>query len=167
MKNKPFIIHPSPASHHDATLMELRRLRAGALFERGVHQAEVARRFNVSRTAVHYWYIIWEKEGEEGLRNGRPGPKPRFTAEKIAIVRAALLKGARRGGYDTELWTLGRVTNVIRRKTRIRISQTHTWRLLHAMGWSSQKPETRYRNRNESAIKKWKEERWPAIQKRG
>lgn len=167
MNNKPFIIHPSPASHQDAKTLEKRRLKAGALFEKGIRQAQVARRLKVSRVAVHYWYIMWEKKGKEGLRSGRPGPKSRFNGEKISKIRETLLKGAGAAGYNTELWTLARVADMIRRRTRIRIGQTHAWRILRAMGWSNQKPETRYRDRNEAAIKQWKQNRWPAIQKKG
>lgn len=164
---KLFIIRPSPASHHDATTREKRRLKAGKLFEKGIHQAEVARRLTVSRTAVHYWYIIGKKKGEDGLRRGRPGPKPQLTQQKLVRVTRALVKGPLAAGYATNLWTLARVADIIKRKTRINVSQTHTWRILHAPGWSNQKTETRYRNRNEAAIKRWKEESWLRIQKRG
>lgn len=164
---KPFIIHPSPASHRDVHKLEKRRLKAGHLFAKGTHQAEVARRLAVSRTAVHYWYITWKKKGKDGLRHGRPGPKPRLTGKKLMRVKQALADGPLAAGYSTDLWTLGRVANIINRKTRVSVSQTHTWRILQALGWSNQKPETRYRNRDEAAIKRWKEESWPRIQKKG
>lgn len=162
-----FIIHPSPASRQDANALEQRRFKAVKLFKKGVHQAEVARQLKVTRTAVHYWYITWEKDGKEGLTRGRPGPKSLFTPEKLKTVERMLLKGAGNAGYSTELWTLQRVAEVIRKTTRVSFSQTHTWRILRAMGWSSQKPETHSRNRNEAAIQRWQQDRWPVIQKKG
>jgi transposase len=164
---KPFIIHPSPASHHDAQTLEKRRLKAGKLFEKGIHQAEIARRLKVSRQAVHYWYAVWKKKGTGGLRCHRPGPKPRLTAKKLAKVARALAQGPIAAGYDTNLWTLARIAAVIQKKTRISYGTSQVWYLLQALGWSNQKPETRYRDRNETAIKRWKEESWPRIQKRG
>lgn len=164
---KQFIIHPSPASHQDAKNMERRRFKAGKLFTKGIQQAEVARRLKVSRAAVHYWYITWQKKGKDGLRSNRPGPKPRLTEERLARVKKALVRGPLAAGYDTNLWTLVRVAEVIRRKARVSYGTSQVWYLLHSLGWTSQKPETRYRNRNESAIKRWKKESWQRIQKRG
>lgn len=164
---KTFIIHPSPASHQDAKDLERRRLKAGTLFERGVHQAEIARRLDVSRAAVHYWHITWRKKGKEGLRRRRPGPRSQLTEKKLMHVKWALEKGPIAAGYDTNLWTLARVARVIQRTARVSYGTSQVWYLLRSLGWTSQKPETRYRNRNEAAIKKWKEESWPRIQKRG
>lgn len=164
---KPFIIHPSPASHHDAKKLEQRRFKAEKLFARNIHQAEVARRLRVSRAAAHYWYITWKKKGKDGLRRKQPGPKPRLTEKKLAVLSQALLAGPLAAGYGTNLWTLGRVADTIKRRVHVSVSQTHAWRILQALGWTSQKPETRYRDRNEAAIKRWKEESWPRIQKRG
>lgn len=164
---KTFIIHPSPASHHDAKNLECRRLKAGMLFEREVHQAEIARRLGVSRVAVHYWYITWKKKGKDGLRRGRPGPKPRLTLKKFERVKRALEKGPIAAGYDTNLWTLARIALLIQRTVRVSYGTSQVWYLLRSLGWTSQKPETRYRNRNEAAIRRWKEEKWPAIQKKG
>jgi transposase len=38
-------------------------------------------------------------------------------------------------------------------------------RLLHKLGWSSQKPEQRARERNEDDIARWHREDWPRIKK--
>lgn len=164
---KPFIIHPSPASHQDAHVLEQRRFKAEKLFTAGIHRAEIARRCKVTRTAVHYWYTTWQRQGKDGLRRGRPGPKPRLTAKKLVKVKQTLREGPLAAGYDTNLWTLARIAKVIRRTAHIAYGTTQVWYLLRALGWTSQKPETRARNRNEAAIKRWQEESWPRIQKRG
>lgn len=164
---KPFIIHPSPASHHNAQVLEERRRKAGKLFEKGIRQAEVARRLNVSRTAVHYWHTAWKKKGKGGLLRNRPGPKPHLTEKKLVKIKQALVKGPIAAGYDTNLWTLARIADTIRKKTRISYGTSQVWYLLRSLGWTSQKPETQYRDRNEAVIKRWKEQSWPRIQKRG
>lgn len=164
---KPFIIHPSPASHHDAKALEKRRLKAGKLFKRGIRQAEVARRLNVSRAAVHYWNTTWKKKGKDGLRRNRSGPKPQLTEKKLVKIKRALAQGPIAAGYDTNLWTLARIADTIRKRTRISYGTSQAWYLLRSLGWTSQKPETRYRDRNEAAIKRWQEKSWPRIKKRG
>lgn len=164
---KPFIIHPSPASHQDVKARERRRRKAAAFFARGLRQAEVARRLGVTKPAVHYWYTTWKQRGKEGLSARRPGPRSQLTPEKARRVRELLLRGASAAGYDTDLWTLQRIAATLQSSLRLTYGITQTWYLLHALGWSNQKPETRYRDRNEAAIKRWKEVRWPAIQKKG
>lgn len=168
MKNKPFIIHPSPSSQRDAKALTHRRLKAARFFKKGVRQVEVAHRLKVSRAAVHYWYTTWKKYGEEGLRShGHPGPQSKLTPDKARIITRILLRGAGDAGYATELWTLPRIAEVMKKRTHISYHPGHVWKVIHALGFTCQKPETRYRNRNEAAIKRWKEQRWPAIQKRG
>src|SRR6185437_3093668 len=56
--------------------LQRRRLRAGRLLLRGVPQAEVARRVEVTRTTVSAWNEQLESGGLEALKRrprGRPG----------------------------------------------------------------------------------------------
>ena len=41
----------------------------------------------------------------------------------------------------------------------------HVWKILHGLGWSSQKPEARARERDEKAIGRWRKKAWPRIKK--
>lgn len=164
---KPFIIHPSPASRREAQVFEQRRLRAVKFFENGMRQAAVARRLRVTKPAVHYWYTTWQQAGKAGLRARRPGPRPQLTPEKAAHLRQILLRGAHAAGYATELWTLQRIAQTLRAKLRLSYQTSQVWYIMRALGWSNQKPETRYRDRNEAAIKRWQQDTWPRIQKKG
>lgn len=164
---KPLIIHPSRVSRQDAKVLERRRLKAATLFARGLRQAEVARRLKVTKPAVHYWYTTWKRRGRSGLSARRPGPRSQLTPRKVKQVRALLFRGASAAGYDTDLWTLQRISSTLRSSLRLTYGITQVWYLLQALGWSNQKPETRCRDRHEAAIRRWKEIRWPAIQKRG
>ena len=80
-------------------------------------------------------------------------------------VHQALIEGPVVWGYENELWTLPRVTEVIRNITGIRYHPGHVWRLLQQLGWSRQKPTTRARERDEEAIDRWVHETWPAVKK--
>jgi Winged helix-turn helix len=42
---------------------------------------------------------------------------------------------------------------------------SHVSRLLQAIRWSQQKPVRRARQRDETAIMRWQEETWPALEK--
>lgn len=153
----------------DIKALEERRIKAGTLFARGLSQAEVARRLAVSRTAVHYWHSAWEKKGVPGLTSKRGvfGRTPRLTEVKIRTVRTAILRGPRAAGFATDMWTLGRIAKIIKKVASVSYHPNHVWRVLHAMGFTCQKPSAKPKERNERAIKRWKEIEWPAIQKRG
>lgn len=138
------------------------------MFRSGKPQAEVARRFTVSRMAVSKWHAAWDKEGMEGLKSrGNPGKDPRLTPRDISLVRRAILKGPRNAGYATDLWTLSRITRLIREQARVSYHPSHVWKILQAMGFSAQMPSTKPKERNEKRIRMWREVEWPAIQKRG
>jgi len=146
--------------------MERRRLKAGRLFEKGIAQAEVARRLGVSRQAVHVWFIHWDTGGTRALSAaGRAGRKPRLTDVQLRAVEAALLKGPRANGINAELWSLPRIAEVIERRTGVHYHPGHVWRVMRALGWSAQKPQPKARERDESAIYHWKTRTWPAIKK--
>jgi transposase len=77
-----------------------------------------------------------------------------------------LLRGAQAQGFGTELWTLARVAAVIERSFGVRYHPAHVWKILQRCGWSPQKPERRGRERDEEAIARWRQRRWPHIKKR-
>lgn len=155
--------------HRDIQALEKRRKKAGVLFETGTSQAEVARRLDVSRAAVHYWHVVWKKKGLSGLNSKRGvfGRASRLTETKVQKVRRAILAGPRKNGFATDMWTLGRIAVIIRKVASVSYHPNHVWRVLRAMGFTCQMPSAKPKERNEGAIKRWKEIEWPAIQKRG
>jgi hypothetical protein len=56
--------------------------------------------------------------------------------------------------------------DVIRKEFGVLYHPAHVSRLLRALGLSLQKPERRANQREEEAIERWKQERWPEL-KRG
>ena len=91
-----------------------------------------------------------------------PTPNPEAPKKLTAI----LLRGAIDYGYNTDLWTTRRISDVIHREFHVRYDRSHVGRLLVAQGWSCQKPERRALERDEDAIKRWKQYRWSAIKKK-
>ena len=96
------------------------------------------------------------------MATGRPA---QLDGKQLDALRAALLQGAMAHDFGTQLWTLKRVRALIERLYGVRFSEVHVWRLLGAMGFSSQKPERRAIERDESAVLAWKRKRWPALKK--
>ena len=149
----------------DLKALEQRRLRGARLLKRGVTQAEVARQCGVSRNAVSLWAKEMAAGGRSALKRkvlGRPAALDATDRRKLAQT---LKRGALAAGYATELWTLPRVAELIERLHGIRYSTTQVWRLLGAMGFSPQRPARRALERDEAAIARWKQRRWPALKK--
>lgn len=160
--------HLSISSQKKLKQLERRRLKASKLFEKGVYDAEVARRCQVSRVAAHNWRRIWKKSGKKGLKAAASlGRKSKLTENKIKRVRQALLKGPKVAGYATEIWTLERIAKLIRKTVKVSYHPGNVWRVLRSMGWSCQKPEKRAKERNEKMIQEWMRVKWPSIQKGG
>jgi transposase len=120
----------------------------------------------VTPGAVVAWRKAYEKKGEAGLvAKPHPGRKPKLSlAQRKKLIRF-LKKGPRANGYKTELWTLPRVAEVIRKQFGVCYDPSHVWRILNAMGWSAQKPERRARERDEQGIARWRKKDWPRIKK--
>jgi transposase len=127
----------------------------------------VARKLRVSRQSVSRWFAQWKRGGAKALRKaGRAGRAPRLQAEQLRQVEVVLREGARANGFNTDLWTLPRLAQVIERVTGVRYHAGHVWRVMRAMGWTLQRPARRARERNEEAIRQWVAERWPVVKKK-
>ena len=151
----------------DRQAFQDRRLQAAELFQQGVHQAEVARRLGVSRQTANRWQQRWQSDGAAGLASrGAPGRSPKLSDAQLEQVEQALLEGAKAHGFDTNLWTLSRIAEVVWRTTGVRHHPAHVWKLLrHQLGWSLQRPTRRARERSQQAIRQWVATDWPRIKK--
>jgi transposase len=151
----------------DFDTLEQRRFEAFALLKRGVHQAEVARRLDVHRQSVSRWAKQIEQAGRAGLKKaGRAGRKPRLKPGDIKRIERELRRGPQAIGYESDLWTLARVADLIEQSCGVRFSVGHVWWLLGKLGWSCQRPTGRALQRDEAVIEGWKKKRWPKLKKK-
>jgi transposase len=150
--------------------LKQRRAQAARLFVKAKGRgalAGIARALEVSRQSVTRWYRQWRSGGIAALKGaGRAGRMPRLNAEQLRQVDWALRQGARTQGFGTDLWTLPRVAQVIKRVSGVHYHPGHVWRVLRQMGWTLQRPARKARERNEEAIRQWIAERWPAVKKK-
>jgi len=155
---------PYTGSRKDA---ERRRMRAMTLLDQGRSQSDVARHLGVTPAAVSQWVKARREGGEEALRaKPHPGPTPRLNDRQLKQLEKRLVRGPRKHGYPSELWTLKRVAEVIEKHFGVTYDPSGVWHLLNRMGWSCQKPERRARERDEDAIVQWRKKDWPRIKKR-
>ena len=146
--------------------LERRRRQAVAAVKSGTPQKTVAEVFGVDPNSVWRWMEM-ERQGSERLA-ARPHParKRKMSSAQERQLAKWLSKGARAHGWADDLWTASRVTDVIRRHLGIQYHVEHVRHLLkERLGWSSQRPEQRARERDEPEIRRWTREELPRIKK--
>ena len=147
--------------------LERRRRHAIHLLDSGRHLSAVARQVQCAKSSVSRWWAAYKRGGAKGLQaRPIPGRPCRLSPAQKRTLASRLLKGALAEGYHTDLWTLERIAQLIHKQFRVRYHPHHVWWLLRGMGWSCQKPERRALQRDERAIARWKQARWPHIKKR-
>jgi transposase len=146
--------------------LQKRRERAIELLKAGNMPAAVARALSASRSSVSRWLRTFKKKGLTGLcARPIPGRPPGLSGKQNRQLERLLLKGPLAIGYKTDLWTLGRIGKLIKRRFQVDYHPSHVWKILHALGWSCQKPERRATQRDEAAIAHWKRYVWPQIRR--
>ena len=155
-----------PRPKGSADLLEHRRRRALILLrgERSLH--EVARLLGCAASSVMRWRNARRRGGLKALKvRTSPGrPVKLSEAQRRRLVRL-LLKGAMAYGHSTELWTTTRIAQLIKQQLGVSYHRDHVGRLMHRLGWSHQKPESRALERDDEAIERWRRQQWPRVKK--
>jgi len=146
--------------------LEKRRFDAIRLLELGYGPTEVGRILQADRRTVQRWNERFRDRGPDSLRlRPHPGPRPKLSeAQREELVRI-LLRGPLGEGYGTQLWTGPRVIEVIRKHFGLTYHPRHIGRVLHALGFSCQRPARRAHERDDRAIRRWVERDWRRIKK--
>ena len=157
------LLRPPGSPQH----LACRRLRAIEALKEGHLPVEVARMVDCDRPSVRHWNAAFRKGGDEGIKaRPSPGRPSRLDGKDKRRLEEALLKGAKAAGFPTGLWTCPRVAQFILDRLRLRYNVDPIDRLLHALGWSPQKPQRRAVERDEDQIRRWVKEEWPRAKKR-
>jgi transposase len=154
--------HPNRALSSEE--LEARRRKAGRLFTQGKTAYFIERKFGVSSTTAREWKCRWREGILEARSEGRAS---KLSPTQRKTLSALIVKGPLTSGYATDLWTLSRLTEVVRKQYAVSYRPRSLWHLMHALGFSCQKPARKAKERNEKAIAGWAKEEWPALLKRG
>ncbi len=153
--------------HGSPKELEQRRQRAIALLEKGYQPVDVASMLGVERRSVRRWKATHRKKGEKGIQAKRAsGRPPKLDRNDLRKLEKTLLKGSKKAGFPTDLWTCPRIAQLIRSLFGVNYHVDHIGRILHDLGWSPQKPERRAVERDETRIKEWIKVDWPRIKKK-
>ena len=150
-----------------AAELEARRRLAADLLRDGNTPTEVAQMLGVSLSSIKRWKRAFLRDGLAGLAaKPHPGPRSKLSEEQQHQLCDVLVEGAEAAGYNTDLWTCRRVSELIREHFGVAYHFNHVGRLLRLLGFSPQQPLRRAWERDEEAIARWRKQDWPRIKKR-
>ena len=139
------------------------RERAVEAICRGLPMGDVAGAFGIDRTTLYRWVCRYKTVGLlRKAGSGRPRLLEDLCEEELVKI---VLKPAISYGYETDLWTIGRLHRVIQEKYDTEISQDTIWRRLREAGLTYQKPERQYFQVDEDARKEWMRSEAPKIRR--
>jgi len=150
-----------------AEVLEARRRRAMKLLDGGkLNQRQVADRVGCSPSAVSRWASARARGGAQALKvKPTPGRPPKLTSKQKQKLIKLLQRGPLALGYHTELWTTARIADLIAKQFKVRYHRDHVGRLMHALGWSTQVPQRRARQRDEGSVEQWRRSGWQRVKK--
>jgi transposase len=94
-----------------------------------------------------------------------PGRTPKLSPAQKRLIPEFLWHGAEAYGFRGEVWTCARVALVIHEELGILYHKDHVSRLLKELQWTPQVPIRRAIQRDEGAIRRWREKDWPRLQR--
>lgn len=152
--------------HGSGPELERRRRLAVRRVLSGYTQTEVAQFLDVHLRSVQRWMRAYRKFGRAGLKSQpTPGRPPKLSAAQERRVLLWFRRSPRSFGFPTELWTAGRVAEVIRRKFHKEFHPHYISQWLARRRITPQKPERQARERDARQVRRWLREEWPRIKK--
>jgi transposase len=143
--------------------LERRRRRAVELVEQGESPTTVARILGVRTPSIHRWRRMAQKPHGLDARP-IPGPTPRLSTYHLRKLERLLRQGAKKHGWPNELWTADRVARLIQQRFGVSFHPEHVRKILkRRLGWTSQKPKRKARERNDKEVERWKADELPRI----
>lgn len=146
--------------------LEARRRLAVGLRKSGMTIREVAEHVGSAPGSVARWEGIYDEKGAEGLDPiPNSGGVARLKPSQRTKLERMLLKGPQAYGYADGVWTLPRIRELIAQRFAVRYHVSNVHRLMHAMGFSAQKPVVRALERDEPAIATFRNREWKKVKK--
>lgn len=140
------------------------RVRAVKAVQGGMAVGQAARAHGVDRTTLHRWLRRYDEEGDAGLQRRPVSGRPRkLQSINNYNLKRLVMAPASRYGFETDLWTVGRVHAVLAHRFNDDVSEDTVWRRLREIGLTWQTPERQYFEADPEIRRRWQEETIPKI----
>jgi len=133
------------------------------LVDQGESPSKVAHILGVHETSVHRWRRMARRPSGLNAKPA-PGPKPGLSDYHLHKLERLLLQGAKEHGWSNQLWTASRVARLIQQRFGLCYHPEHVRKILkQRLGWTSQKPKRKARERNDKEVERWLGDELPRI----
>jgi transposase len=143
--------------------LERRRKQAVQAVTDGESRTTVAKVLGVHYKTVARWV---RQARQPGGVDARPltRPAPGLSDADLRKLERLLAKGAKAHGWHNELWTAARVARLIERHFDVSYHPEHVRKILkRRLGWTSQKPRRKARERDDKEVARWAGDEFPRI----
>jgi len=141
-----------------ATLEEV-RIRTVSMVRKGLSPEVAAKNLGFNRSTIYAWLKAYsERGGRRALKlKPVPGRPSRLNGRQISWICKALTSDKIQLQFEVCLWTRDRLRVVIKKKFKVSLGKTATGDLLRKLGFTFQKPTTRFLQQDPIIVKKWLE----------
>ena len=151
---------PRHGSSDKSEIREWKRERGFEMLKKGMKKSFISEKLGVNRKTVYNWSVKLEQSGDWHDRK-QPGSRSKLTKDQKEKLKRIIDGGPRSYGYDTDLWTLKRISEVISGEFDVSYNTTHIWRVLKNLGYSAQIPVAVAMEKNPEYVKEWLEKNYP------
>lgn len=150
----------------DDVMYYIRVMAVNAIRVLGQSPEVVAKTYNFNRACIYRWLRQYDEGGFTALESEMaPGAQPLVTHEMDEWLKQAVLnKTPVDFGYDTNLWTCGILTELLKKEFGVIVSESAIRLHLKKLGLTSQKPEYQDAERDEREIEYFLNVKFPKIQ---
>jgi transposase len=146
---------------------ERRRRLAVTRIAEGWPQTKVAAFLGVHPRTVRDWWARRRADPEHGLdAKPHPGRTPKLSPDQEALVLSWFDHSATAFGFPNELWTAGRVAQLIAQRLGVHFHPRYLSTWLARRRITPQKPERQARERDPAKVERWLANEWPGVKKK-
>jgi transposase len=149
-----------------AAELERRRRLAVTRIAEGWPQTKVAAFLGVDPRTVRDWWARHRADAEHGLdAKPHPGRPRKLTQAQEDAVLSWFSRSPTDFGFPNELWTAGRVAQLIRQQFGVRFHPRYLSAWLARRRITPQKPERQARERDPAKVEHWLAHDWVEVKK--
>jgi transposase len=151
----------------DEVMNYLRRIAVRAVEEKHYSPEVVADFLDISRSSIYDWLREYREKGEDALDTRKaPGGPQVITPEIDRWLRETILHSTPEAhGYDTVLWTLDILVDLLKDRFGLWVSDTTVALHLHQMNLSCQRPCYQARQQDPRKVEDFLNRKFPMIQR--
>jgi transposase len=161
------LVRLSKEAEREGAYRVAKRLQAVVLNAEGHTSGELARILKAPRSKVSEWLGRYQAHGMEGLlegyRSGRPSQLAPHQRQQLGDI---LDSGPVAYGLDSGVWTSPMIAWVIEEEFGVTYHPGHVRKLLHALGFSVQRPRRVLARADAEQQDRWHRRTYPNLKKK-